>query len=146
MIELRKVTDIDELMAWRKEVIANVFGIEADEALAAANRQYYEHHIPDGSHRAFVATDDGIGVGCGAICLSEELPSPDNQSGRCAFIMNIYVKAKHRNCGVAHQIVRRLVDEAKRLGCGKIYLESTDMAKPLYQEIGFKDMQNMMKI
>ncbi|MCM1297790.1 MAG: GNAT family N-acetyltransferase [Muribaculaceae bacterium] len=145
MTELRRVYDIETLMKWRKEVVFNVFGIEAVDALLDANREYYRRHIPDETHQAFVASIDGEDVGVGAVCLSEELPSPDNPSGKCAYVMNIYVREPYRNHGVAGKIVDRLVNMAKAHGCGKIYLESTDMAKPLYRECGFTDMENMMK-
>lgn len=145
MIELRRMTDVSELMPWRKEVIANVFGVDADHALAEANRQYYQRHIAEDSHIAYVAIQNGTEVGCGAICLTDELPSPDNPSGRCAYLMNIYVRQAYRNKGVAHKIVCRLVEDARSRGCGKIYLEATDMAKSIYRSIGFKPMDNLMK-
>lgn len=145
MTELRRLTDIDELMAWRREVIATVFDVEPDAALAEANRLYYLRHLADGTHVAYVALHDGREAGCGSICLTDELPSPDNPTGRCAYLMNIYVRRGFRKHGVAHDIVRRLVGDAMSRGCGKIYLESTDMAKPLYREIGFHPMENMMK-
>lgn len=146
MIKIRKVTDLEELMRWRAEVIRNVFGVEATGELLEANRSYYRRHVPDGSHLAFVASvgDDGD-VGTGALCLSDELPSPDNPSGRCAYLMNIYVREKFRSRGVAKTIVIHLIKEAEGLGCGKIYLESTEMAKSLYSGCGFIDMENMMK-
>lgn len=145
MIELRSITDPGELISWRKEVIANVFGSEPDEALTQANRRYYERHMSDDTHVAYLALDDGKPAGCGAMCLADELPSPDNATGRCAYLMNIYVREAYRNHGIAHMIVTRLVEEARARGCGKIYLETTDMAKTLYLCIGFKDMENMMK-
>lgn len=145
MIELRSITDTDKLMAWRKEVIENVFGIEADETLVEANRRYYQQHIAEGSHIAYIALHDGEEVGCGAICLSDELPSPDNRTGRCAYLMNIYVRQAFRNRGIAHNIVRHLVNDALSRGCGKIYLETTSMAEPIYREIGFTHMDNLMK-
>lgn len=146
MTELRKMTDVSELMRWRREVIAHVFGVEADDTLAEANRQYYLRHIGDGSHIAFLALVDGEEAGCGAMCLTDELPSPDNPSGKCAYLMNIYVRQGWRNHGLAHSVVSRLMEEALSLGCGKIYLESTDMARPVYAGIGFKPMENMMKL
>lgn len=145
MIELRRETDIDTLMEWRREVIRNVFGITATGALLEANRKYYNRNIPTGSHQAFVASMDGKDVGTGSICLTEELPSPDNPNGKCAYLMNIYVREPYRNHGIAKSIIDHVVKVAKGLGCGKIYLESTDMAKPLYGECGFIDMENMMK-
>ncbi|MCM1142343.1 MAG: GNAT family N-acetyltransferase, partial [Muribaculum sp.] len=99
MTELRRVYDIETLMKWRKEVIFNVFGMDANNALLDANREYYRRHIPDETHRAIVASIDGEDVGGGAVCISEELPSPDNPSGKCAYLMNIYVREPYRNHG-----------------------------------------------
>ena len=132
-------------MRWRIEVIRNVFGVEAHPRLLVANRQYYRKHIADDSHLAFVAEYDGEECGCGGVCLTDELPSPDNPSGRCAYLMNIYVRETFRNRGIAHIIVTHLIEEAKRRGCGKIYLESTADGKPVYTSLGFKDMPDMMK-
>lgn len=132
-------------MHWRREVIENVFGTEPSKRLMVANRQYYRRHIADGTHIAVVASTDDTDAGCGAICLTEELPSPDNPSGRCAYLMNIYVREEFRNSGVAHAIVRWLVNKARQLGCDKIYLETTDMVQPLYKSIGFNDLPGTMK-
>lgn len=141
MVELRNMRDIDELQKWRFEVIGTVFATEAEEALMEANRRFYERHIADNSHVAFIASIDGKDVGCGAICLTEELPSPENPSGRCAYLMNIYVRDEMRHQGVGGRIVGRLVEEAHQRGCGKIYLESTDMACMFYQELGFRPIK-----
>ena len=132
-------------MAWRAEVIRNVFGEVAGSHLLEANRQYYLQHIKNDTHSAFVAACEGIDCGCGAVCFSDELPSPDNPSGHCAYLMNIYVREAFRKQGVAHTIVSRLIEEAKKLNCGKIYLETTADGKALYNSLGFSDMADMMK-
>ena len=144
MTQIRCITSIEELMKWRREVIANVFGTMADEALLESNRRYYMTHIPDRSHIALVASIDGIDCGCGAVCFSEELPSPDNPDGKCAYLMNIYVREAYRNRGIAHIIVSHLLDIAMERGCDKIYLETTDDGRPLYQSLGFRNMTDMM--
>ncbi|MDE6652917.1 MAG: GNAT family N-acetyltransferase [Muribaculaceae bacterium] len=145
MVTLRRISDLPTLMAWRAEVIRNVFGEESDSALLHANRQYYIRHIAEGTHIAVTASYCGEECGCGAICLTEELPSPDNPSGKCAYLMNIYVREAFRKHGIAHKIVTHLIDEAKMLGCNKIYLETTSDGKPVYKSLGFRDMADMMK-
>lgn len=145
MIELHKITNLETLMKWRVEVILSVFGEHANRELTDANVAYYARHIADGSHLAIVASVDGEDCGCGAICLTDELPSPDNPSGRCAYLMNIYVRTPYRNHGVAHAIVRHLIEEASACGCSKIFLETTDEGRHLYKSIGFEEMENMMK-
>lgn len=144
-VTIREITAIPTLMHWRREVIENVFGVVPSKRLLVANRQYYLKHIADGSHIAVVADVDGEDAGCGAICLSEELPSPDNPSGRCAYLMNIYVRDGFRLHGVGHSIVRWLVGKARELGCDKIYLETTDGARSLYKSVGFKELPGIMK-
>ncbi len=142
MIELKEIRSIPTLMRWCEEVIRNVFGQEPDKRLFAENQRYYTQHIADGTHLAFVASVDGEEAGCGAVCQTDELPSPDNPSGRYAYLMNIYVSEAFRNHGVAHHVVSRLIEEAQRLGCNKIYLETTDEGKPVYSSLGFRDFSN----
>ena len=146
MITLRETKDLRELMQWRREVIVHVFGESPDEKLLEANLDYYRRNVESGRHVAFVAEVDGRGAGCGSICLSEELPSPDNPSGRCAYLMNIYVREPFRSHGLGHQIVDTLLKEARKRDCGKIYLETTDDGRTLYESLGFKDMKDMMKL
>lgn len=144
-LTVREITALPTLMHWREEVIVHVFGETPSKRLLAANRAYYRRHIADGTHIAVVAAVDGTDAGCGAICLQEELPSPDNPSGRCAYLMNIYVCEQFRGRGVACAIVSRLIDKARQLGCDKIWLETTDMGRPLYKNLGFKELPGIMK-
>lgn len=37
------------------------------------------------------------------------------------------------------------MDEAKKRGCGKIYLETTAEGRPVYKSLGFREMADMMK-
>lgn len=144
-VTIKEIKNLDTLLKWREEVIGSVFGVTAPRELINANHRYYSEHINDGTHIALEALAEEGPAGCGAICLTEELPSPDNPSGRCAYLMNIYVRDRYRNRGIGHAIVRRLVETARELGCDKIYLETTDGAKSLYKSIGFKELPGIMK-
>ena len=146
MITLKNITDIEILLLWRKEVIETVFGISPDIKLIKANEEYYRKHIADGSHKAYIVLYNGIEAGCGSVCLSEELPSPDNPTGKCAYLMNIYVRKNFREMGLGHAIVKKLIDVAKNLECDKIYLETTDLGRHLYESLGFHDLPDMMKL
>lgn len=146
MTILREINDIDTLVRWRGEVIENVFGVKPDAELLEANREYYLRHIAEGTHLAVVAQEEGNEKGCGSICFSEELPSPDNPSGLCAYLMNIYVREPFRSHGTGHKIVEYLVSKALERGCGKIYLETTPEGRPVYESLGFSDMKDMMKL
>ncbi|MCI9285560.1 MAG: GNAT family N-acetyltransferase [Muribaculaceae bacterium] len=145
MITLRRIMDLPSLMAWRDEVLGCVFGTTPDAELMKANRDYYTRHCPDGSHIAIVASSDGEDAGCGSLCIHDELPSPDNPSGRCGYLMNVYVREPFRHAGVGGVIIDRLVTMARDNNCGKIYLESTDGARHIYRTHGFTEMKNMLE-
>lgn len=146
MIELKEVSALPTLMRWRAEVIEHVFGQKPGRRLLVANRQYYRKHIADNTHISYVAVYDGEEAGCGSLCLTDELPSPDNATGRCAYLMNIYVRRQYRRHGIGHAIVATLLNEAKARDCGKIYLETTPIGRSVYESLGFTDLADMMKL
>ncbi len=148
LIEVQRVgiERLDELMAWRETVLREVFSIQVDaniDGILAANRAYYEREIPKEGHVPCFATSNGSVVGCGGICLQRELPSPDNPSGTNAYLMSVYTVPAMRGGGVGKAVVNWLVEEARRLGAGKIYLESSEAGKRLYRDEGFVPLPDM---
>ncbi len=148
-VRIREATarDIDQLMEWRMETLRHVFGtLEDEEGLYAANLDYYRREIPGGGHVAVFAEVGRETAGCGGICLYREMPSPDNPSGKCAYLMNIYTREAYRDQGVGKAIVSWLVARAGSLGVQKIYLESTEQGRALYESLGFSDMRGYLKL
>jgi len=146
-LTIDRTVDVNILMTWRMEVLHCVFSIPEDtdtRGLEQQNRRYYERHLADGTHIACMAHIDGEAVGCGGICLYDEMPSPDNPSGRCAYLMNIYVREPFRKQGIGQQIIRWLVGQAQESGITKIYLETSHVARHLYGTLGFAEMEDMM--
>ena len=112
------------------------------------NEAYYKTHLSDATHTACFALNEENGeiIGCGGICYQKEMPSPDNLTGTNGYLMNIYTLPEYRGKGVGRKIIEFLIEDAKRRGTEKIYLESSKGAKHLYEEIGFSDMQDYMKL
>lgn len=147
-IRLLSGGDIEEALSWRMEVLENVFAADGDwprDALHEANEEYLNRHLGDDLIYG-IAEMDGLDVGCGALCLQNELPSPDNPSGKSAYLMNIYTRKPARGHNVGHSIVTWLIERAKEAGADKIYLEATDAGLPLYECLGFRLMNGMMKL
>lgn len=151
-IEEATLDQLDLLMNIRREVLSNVFGEEfqklsKDEInqIREYNRKYYLHEIPLGRHIAYLCYNREEVIGCGALCLYDEMPSPDNINGKCAYLMNIYVKKDYRRRGIGTRIVQHLIGKAKELKVNKIYLETSDDARLMYEKMGFIDMNNYMQ-
>lgn len=149
-IKIRKaeITDIDLLMKWRMRVLHEVFAIpdnQPAEELEQANRIYYQSALLTDGHIACFACNGEKIVGCGGICFYQEMPSPDNASGQCAYLMNIYTCPEFRGYGVGETVVKWLVGQAVQKNITKIYLETSKPGKKLYKKTGFIDMPDMMK-
>ena len=140
---------IEELLDWRMEVLRCVFELPHDadmSKLRDANRAYYRQALEDGTHIPCMAYVNGRPVGCGALCLQREMPSPDNPGGLDAYLMNVYTRPDARGMGAGRAICRWLVAKAHEKGAGKIYLETTAAGRPLYESLGFQDLPDMMKL
>lgn len=149
------VSDLDELLDLRMEVLACVFEDECRvfdkaqvDALRAQNKTYYRTHLADDSHIACIARDERSDevLGTGGLCLYQEMPSPDNPNGRCGYLMNMYTRKAARGRGVARMMVEYLIGQARLRDVAKIYLETTPMARPLYERLGFVDMHDYLRL
>lgn len=141
--------ELETLMQWRMEVLAAVFEMPLEQIIEKheqANRAYYRKHLSDGSHIAVFARQDQQIVGCAGLCLYEEMPSPDNPTGKCAYFMNVYVRPQWRKKGIAAQMVQSLIDQARALNISKIYLETSEMGRGVYASLGFKEMKDYLKL
>lgn len=141
------LADIAFLCDMRLEVLRAVFKLSETQDLSElrkSNEDYYRRALLDGSHVTCLLYDDDQFVACGAFCLQEEMPSPDNPNGRCAFIMNIYTRPSFRGNGAAATVVTWLIDQAKQREATKIYLETTEEARSLYQSCGFVEMDGYL--
>lgn len=138
--------DLDEMLKWRKEVLEHVFEQEISDGLMKENQRYYQNALKEGSHQACYIYFDGEKAGCAGECFYEEMPSPDNPNGKCAYLMNIYVRKEYRKHGLATHMVDWLIEQARKRNVNKIYLEASDDGYPLYKNMGFKDMKNYLKL
>lgn len=139
------------LMEWRMRVLREVFELPEDtdlQALFQANLQYYEKELPSGGHEALWIEEAETGqiIGCGGLCYQWEMPSPDNPEGSCAYLMNVYIAPEKRGEGAGSFLVGELVRTARKHGAGKIYLETTDKGRPVYQKAGFTEMKNYLHL
>lgn len=149
LIQERDLQELDSILKWRMEVLREVFDLKKGseyDSILAANEKSYRQGLEDGYHKTFALMADGKQIGCGDLCLQKELPSPDNRSGSCGYLMNIYVLKPYRNKGAGRFLVESIVGWAREHEIEKIYLESSHAARDLYREIGFEDLKDYMKL
>ena len=96
--------DIDILVTTRIEVLraANKLDDQADMTeVAVQSRDYYGKALKDGSHTAILVYDKDQIVGAGGISYFKVMPTYHNQTGKKAYIMNMYTNPAYRRKGIA---------------------------------------------
>ena len=141
--------DIDILTKTRIKVLRAANQLSDDIDMGEVERNsynYYQKALCDDSHIAYLVFDGTYFVGAGAVSFFQVMPTYHNPSGNKAYIMNMYTKPEYRRNGIAINILDILIKESKTKGITAIYLEATDMGRPLYEKYGFVKMNNEMEL
>ena len=111
--------------------------VERDE-VETANKIYFASALADDSFAAWLAVDGDKVVATSGLSFSV-VPPALHFDGRVAYIMNMFTFPEYRKQGIGAELLKRIVEEAKKRGYKTIKLNATDMGKPLYEKYGFKD-------
>lgn len=152
IIRKAQLEDIDELVRLRIEFMKEVNASKNDpdeldyEMLTKANAAYFSENIPSNRFIAWLAVENDRIIGTSGLIFYNRPPSIKNQSGRTAYIMNIYTIEGHRKKGIAGLLLEKVIEEAVGLGYRHIALNATSMGKPLYLKYGFSEVQGEMAL
>ena len=148
MIKYRMTTaaDTETFVQMRLETLIEMGGLSDvhrfDAAFVGATREYFEH----GDHATIFAVDGENVVGCATLSFIETLPSLSHPTGRRSHLFGVYVKQNYRRQGIAQQMMKMLIGEAKNRGVTEITLDTTDDGRPLYEKLGFKTSDEYMEL
>jgi len=140
------VADIADLVRLRR-MMFEAMGFDdpaqldiADTATAA----YFAAAIPAGEFHGWLAvTSTGEAVSSGGVVFDQHPPGPGNLSGRGGYIMNVVTVPRYRRRGVARRIMQAMLTWLAERGIEHVSLHTTEMGKPLYEELGFVDSNEM---
>jgi GNAT superfamily N-acetyltransferase len=82
-------------------------------------------------------------AGAGLVIL-EWGPTRENPNPCAARIANVFVEPDFRRQGFARKLVERCLEETRTRNITHLNLSSTDMARGLYESLGFTAAKNQM--
>jgi GNAT superfamily N-acetyltransferase len=149
------MSDIPELVRLRLEFsevssryFKREFSDETREILRVTNTDYFTAGLLDGSLVVFIAEDSDTGkiVATSGIMFWRHLPSPVALDGRKAVIANMYTLPEYRKRGIATELMRLQIEEAKTRGVKVINLSATADGRKVYEKLGFENDENEMRL
>ena len=120
-------------------------GATEDIDLVPALEDYYHRHMADGTFVSWLALDGEKIVGTSGMSLVEKPPYFSCPSGRLGLLSSMYTDPGYRRLGIAKELLGRVVEEARRYGCGSVWITASDMGVLLYTDCGFVKNGNFMQ-
>jgi GNAT superfamily N-acetyltransferase len=138
--------DVPELVRLRRTMF-EAMGIDDAQRLAAtdaANAAYFSQAVPAGQFHGWLAvTAAGEAVGSGGVVIDQHPPGPGNLSGRVGYIMNLVTDPRYRRRGIARRVMQVMINWLADQGVQVMALHATEVGRPLYEELGFADSNEM---
>lgn len=120
-------------------------GAKEDIDLAPNLLDYYTRHIPDGSFVSWLAMDGDRIVATSGMSIVEKPPYFGCPSGKIGLLSSMYTVKEYRRQGIARELLSRVVNEARKKGCGTVQITASDMGVKLYTSFGFEKNNNFMQ-
>ena len=151
-ITYRKLTEneLDEIIRLRIDQLTEEYtssgkSVPENVDLESALMDFYKRNLAAGTYVSWLAFDGDKIVGTSGMSFAEKPPYFTCPTGRLGILSSMYTDPDYRRMGIASELLKRVVQEAKDYGCGTIYITASDAGVKLYEANGFKHNGNFMQ-
>lgn len=120
-------------------------GAQSDTDLRPALLDYYQRHLADGTFVSWLALDGDTVIATSGMSFVEKPPYYGNVTGKIGLLSSMYTRPEYRRKGIAKQLLEKVVEEARRYGCGAVWITASDMGVLLYTDFGFEKNGKFMQ-
>lgn len=145
VIRVATLDDIPEIVRQRRAMYEAMDYKETAslDAMVLASSAYLAKALPDGSFRAWFASEGCRVVAGGAVVISPWPSHPYDLECRRATILNVYTYPDYRRRGIARRIMQTMIEWCRREGFARIRLHSSTDGRQLYESLGFEPSNEM---
>jgi GNAT superfamily N-acetyltransferase len=148
MFETRQATVADaELIAvHRRSMFADMGQADDDgmQAMLDGFLVWLRPRLSDGRYVGWLVEEDGRVVAGTGMLLMDFPPHWMDPEPVRAYLLNFYVEPEFRGRGLAYELLKAAVNDARRRGIKVISLHASKFGKPLYERYGFEPTNEMI--
>lgn len=100
---------------------------------------YFQTALADGRYFAVLAEVGGGPVACAGLMVQPVVPTPSDASGLRAHVQGVYTAPEHRGRGLAEQLTRVVLQEARQRGLKSVNLNASVLGRGVYERLGFTE-------
>ena len=106
--------------------------------------EWVRPRLEDGSYVGWVAEEEGVTAGGAGLWVMEFPPHFLHEETGRAYLLNFYTAPGFRGRGLAGEMLRLALEEAKRRGLKVVTLHASKFGRPIYERAGFEGTNEMM--
>jgi ribosomal protein S18 acetylase RimI-like enzyme len=94
-------------------------------------------------NRVWLAEDNGEAVACVLLVWWVLPPKFDNFRRKRGFVSSVFTRPAYRRQGIARHLMEMLIASAREEGIERLILWSSEMGRPLYEQLGFSGSRGL---
>ena len=133
--------DIDLLVQLRIDYLLDQNSMKSlndIEALKDSLQAYFKSSFAKNEFMAIIAEDENTVYSTAFLSIADRPPRTSNEPSRIGTVYNVYTYPQFRKQGIAANVMKALLDEAKNLDICAVDLCASNEGKPLYEKLGFQ--------
>jgi len=135
------IDDTEILVNFRLRFLNELYNHPEDdetEIVKKSLQEYFFKAIPSNDFIAWLAEYNGQVISTSGMVVWQ-MPARYHglESGRLAYILNMYTIPEARRKGICTQLLNELIKEAKSLGLTYVHLHSSEDGINIYRKVGF---------
>jgi GNAT superfamily N-acetyltransferase len=147
-IEFRKavINDLESLTLLRIKMLCedNNYNMDFIEKIKLYTNEYFNRELVDENYVSWVALSEYKIVGMCGITFFKIPPNDWCLAGNTGYIGNMYTEKEFRRNGIAKNLLKKIIEEAKIRNCERIILDTTEMGEKIYIKYGFEYSRTKM--
>jgi ribosomal protein S18 acetylase RimI-like enzyme len=151
MLETRMATAADaSLIAHHRRAMFAAMGGTPAHILDAMSRSFepwVARMIAESKYLGWITSDDARPVAGAGLLVLDWPPHPFDPAGKHrGYLLNVFVEPEYRKRGLARSLVERCLAEAHRRRLLVVALHSSDAARSIYEDLGFRATNEMFYV
>jgi ribosomal protein S18 acetylase RimI-like enzyme len=119
--------------------------LPALETMSGAFAPWVKEKLADGMYLGWIVEENGRVAGSAGLLILDWPPHPLHpESHERGYVLNVFVEPEFRKRGLAHELLKQCMAEARRRRIRVITLHSSDAGRRVYEGLGFHATSEML--
>jgi GNAT superfamily N-acetyltransferase len=110
--------------------------------ITASLKDYFERYIETNDFIGIVCEYNGQAVSTTYLVINERPANRTTVNGKVGTLLNVYTYPEYRRKGIGTEVIKRIIEEAKKQNISAIDLLATEDGKKVYEKLGFTETED----